>query len=201
MKPNPGRRQPRQRRAVQTVEAILDAVIRILKREGVDAVTTNHIAEMAGVSIGSVYQYFPDKQAIFVALHDRHVEQVGRLLERTLVEHASSSLEALVRALIEAMIEAHAADPELHELLFSEVPHGATGSRELESRLRGVLRLVVTSRAHELGRSRELERTLFVLTQMVDALAHGAVLHRPSKLSLSAAKDEAVRAVMAYLRS
>jgi len=65
------RRQPQQNRARQTVEAVLDAVVRVLKREGVRAVTTNRIAEVAGVSIGSVYQYFPDKQAILVGLYQR----------------------------------------------------------------------------------------------------------------------------------
>jgi AcrR family transcriptional regulator len=73
------RRHPRQDRAQQTVEAILDGVVRILKREGFAAITTNHIAEIAGVSIGSLYQYFPDKSAIFVALHGRHIEEIDRV--------------------------------------------------------------------------------------------------------------------------
>jgi AcrR family transcriptional regulator len=60
---SPIRRQPQQRRARQTVEAILDAVVRILKREGFQAITTNRVAEVAGVSIGSLYQYFPDRPA------------------------------------------------------------------------------------------------------------------------------------------
>jgi AcrR family transcriptional regulator len=63
------RRQPQQRRARQTVEAVLEAVVRIVKRDGMKAVTTNRVAEVAGVSIGSVNQYFPDKRAMFVALH------------------------------------------------------------------------------------------------------------------------------------
>src|SRR5580658_3884139 len=102
------RREPKQRRAHQTVEAVLDAVSRVLKREGVKAVTTNRIAEVAGVSIGSVYQYFPDKRAIFVALHERHIQEIDRLVEAKLVENATSSLEKLIRAMIEAMIDAHA---------------------------------------------------------------------------------------------
>src|SRR5271170_6580599 len=92
----PVRRQPKQRRACQTVDAILEAVIRILKREGVDALTTNRIAEVAGVSIGSVYQYFPDKRAILVALHQRHIVEIDRIVESTLVKHAESSLEKLM---------------------------------------------------------------------------------------------------------
>lgn len=79
------RRAPKQRRAQQTVEAVLDAVARLVKRGSVEGITTNRIAATAGVSIGSLYQYFPDKRAILVAVRDRHVEQMGRLVERTLV--------------------------------------------------------------------------------------------------------------------
>src|ERR1041384_6382838 len=107
----PNRRRPKQLRAHQTVETVLQGAVRVLARDGLDGVTTNRIAEAAGVSIGSLYQYFPDKRAIFLALHDRHVEQIGRLVERTLVAHAASSLEDLVRALLEALIEAHSPDP------------------------------------------------------------------------------------------
>src|SRR6202050_103858 len=92
------RRRPRQPRARQTVDAILDAVVRILKRKGFDAITTNRIAEVAGVSIGSVYQYFPDKRAIFVALHERHIREIDRLVEAQLMDHATSPLHTLMRA-------------------------------------------------------------------------------------------------------
>src|ERR1700691_6781122 len=104
------RRRPRQRRAHQTVEAVLDAVSRVLKRDGVKAVTTNRIAEVAGVSIGSVYQYFPDKQAIFVALHRRHIDEIDRLVATKLVENANSPLEELIRSMVEAITDAHTTD-------------------------------------------------------------------------------------------
>jgi AcrR family transcriptional regulator len=195
------RRRPVQRRSRQTVEAVLDAVVHVLKREGIDGVTTNRIAEVAGVSIGSVYQYFPDKRAIFTALHDRHADAIGRLIESTLVEHAASSFEDLVRALVLALIEAHAADAELHELLATQVPHGADGARDFETRLRGAFRLAISSRGPARRAPKDLERMLFVLPHMVEALAHGVALRRPPRLSLGAAKKEAVRAVLAYLRS
>ncbi len=193
------RRAPQQRRARETVNAVLDAVVRILMRSGIEGVTTNRIAEVAGVSIGSVYQYFPDKRAIFTALHDRHVEQIARLIESTLVQHAAAPLEDLVRALLGALVEAHGVDPELHELLATEVPHGAGGARAFEERLRGAFRLAIASRTGEKHTPADLERILFVVPLMVEALAHGVVLRRPPRLSLSAAKEEAVRAVLAYL--
>ncbi len=194
------RRRPKQQRARQTVEAVLDAAVRILKREGVKAVTTNRVAEVAGVSIGSVYQYFPDKRAIFVALHERHIEQIDRMVESKLFEHAESPLEDLIRAMIEAMIDAHTPDPELYELLMTEVPHRAEGTRDFTVRLHGAFRLAISSRAHELKSQRDLDKVVFIVTHMVDSLAHGAVLRRPPRLSLATAKEEAVRAVVAYLR-
>ena len=195
------RRLPRQRRARQTVEAVLDAVARVLKREGVKAVTTNRIAEVAGVSIGSVYQYFPNKRAIFVALHQRHIEEIDRLVETKLVENACSSLEELIRAMIEAMIDAHAPDPALYELMLTEVPHRVEGTRDFAVRLHGAFRLAIAARAHELRKGRELDKVVFVVTHMVESLSHGAVLRRPPGLTLAYAKEEIVRAVLAYLRA
>jgi AcrR family transcriptional regulator len=195
------RRQPQQRRARHTVEAVLDAVVRILKREGLAAVTTNRIAEVAGVSIGSVYQYFPDKRAIFVALHARHVEMIDRMVEAKLLQHAAAPLDTLVRGMVEAMVEAHEGDPKLYELLYSEVPHKAEGTRDFAVRLHGAFRLAIAARASELGTPRDLDTVVFVVTNMVDALAHGAVLRRPAGTSVAAAKEEAVRAVLAYLHA
>jgi AcrR family transcriptional regulator len=188
------RREPRQQRARQTVEVVLDAAAIVLRRDGVDAVTTNHIAEVAGVSIGSVYQYFPDKRAIFRALHDRHAEAIGRVVERAVAERAAASPDDILRALVEALIEAHAADPAVHGLHSLEVPHRAGGTSSLEARLGGALRSALSLRAPE----RDLDREIFVLAHMVEALAHGAVLRRPPRLSLAAAGEEAVRAVLAY---
>ncbi len=196
-----GRRKPKQRRARQTVEAILDAVTRILKREGVGAITTNHIAEVAGVSIGSVYQYFPDKRAIFVALHRRHVEEIDRVIQASLVEHAASSLDTLVRVLVEAMVNAHTSDPELYELLFTEVPHRADGTRAFAVRFHGAFRLAIASHSSELKKGRDLDKMVFIVTHMVEALCHGAVLHRSSNLRLTEVKEEIVRAVLVYLRA
>jgi AcrR family transcriptional regulator len=195
----PKRRLPQQRRAVETVNAVLDAVVRILKREGFDGLTTNRIAEVAGVSIGSLYQYFPDKHAIFAALHKRHIDEIDRLMAATLVEHASSSLDKLISALVETMVDAHTQDPELYDLLATAVPRRAEGTRDFAVRLHGAFLLALSSRLKKRRKRRELEKTAFIVVHMVESLAHGAVLRRPAGLSLDEAKDEAVRAVLAYL--
>jgi AcrR family transcriptional regulator len=194
-----GRRRPTQRRAVATVDAVLDAVIRLLKREGFGALTTNRIAEVAGVSIGSVYQYFADKSAIFAALHQRHIEQIDRLIANTLVKHAASPLDELIRVLVEAMVDAHTGDPELFALLASEVPHRAGSTQDFATRLHGVFRLAVSSKAPELEKRGDLDKVVFVMANMVESLSHAAALRRPSGVSLDEAKAEAVKAVLAYL--
>jgi AcrR family transcriptional regulator len=196
-----GWRRPTQRRARQTVDAILDAVARVLKRDGLKAVTTNRIAQVAGVSIGSVYQYFPDKQAIFVALHRRHIDDIDRLVTTTLVENANSSLEDLIRSMVEVITNAHTGDPELYEMMFSEVPHRAEGTKDFTARFHGAFRLALAARAAELGRTGDLDKLVFVVTHMVESLCHGAALRRPPGLSLGDAKEEAVRAIMAYVRA
>jgi AcrR family transcriptional regulator len=195
------RRRPKQLRSRQTVDAVLDAVVRVLKREGVQAVTTNRVAEVAGVSIGSVYQYFPDKNAIFVALHQRHIEEIDRMVQRKLIEHAGSALDVLMGAMIEGMIDAHTSDMELYALLATEVPHRADGTRDFAVRLHGAFLLAISSRAQELKKGRDLDMLVFVVTHMVESLSHGALFRRPPGLSLADAKAEAVRAVLAYLHS
>jgi AcrR family transcriptional regulator len=202
MKPRkrkPARRQPKQRRALETVGAVLEAAVRILKREGVDGLTTNRIAEVAGVSIGSVYQYFPDKGAIFSALHRQHIAAVDRLVATQLTRHAGSPLEELMQALIGAMVDLHAADPELCELLMTEVPHRAEGGEDFACRLHGAFRQALAARTRKKKKLRNLDKTVFTVTQLVDALSHGAALKRPSGVTLEEAKQEALRAVMAYL--
>jgi AcrR family transcriptional regulator len=195
------RREPKQGRSRQTVEAVLDAVIRVLKREGFAAITTNRIAEVAGVSIGSVYQYFPDKGAIFAALHRRHTEEIDRMIATTLIDHAGEPLDALIRALVDGMIDAHSGDPEFYGLLLAQVPHRAGGAKDFAVRLHGAFRLAIASGAPEMRKRRDLDKVAFVVTHMVESLSHGAILRRPPGVSLAAAKEEIVRAVLAYLHA
>jgi AcrR family transcriptional regulator len=122
------------------------------------------------VSTGSVYQYFPDKRAIFVALHERHVAAIDRMVEAKPMEHAASPIDALRRAMVEAMVEAHEGDPELYELPHTQVPHRAEGTRDFAVRLHGVFRLAIAARANELGTPRDLDTVVFVVTHMVEAL-------------------------------
>jgi AcrR family transcriptional regulator len=183
------------------VDAVLDAVIRLLKREGPTSITTNRIAVVAGVSIGSVYQYFPNKRAIFVALHERHLNEIDRMVQGTLVEHAASPLSVLIRALVDGMIEVHAPDPQLYQLMQTEVPHRADGTRDFALRLEGAFRLALASHMSEIGNKATLETMVFIVANMVDSLSHAVLLRRPRSLSLPEAKGEVTRAILTYLHA
>ena len=191
------RREPKQQRSRQTVDAVLDAVPRVLKRHGAAAITTNRVAEAAGVSIGSLYQYFPEKQAIFMALHDRHVDRVRHVMAGTLTQCTSVSLEEFTHELVERLANVHAEDAELHELVSGAVPGGANG---FKSALQAVFEQVILPTKQDRYTAEEAKRMLFVLPPMVEALVHG-VAHEQQAIARERAKDEAIRTVAVYLNS
>jgi AcrR family transcriptional regulator len=191
------RREPQQRRSRQTVEAVLEAVQRVLKRHGAEAVTTNRIAEAAGVSIGSLYQYFPDKQAIFTALHDRHVEQVRHVIERTMADCTAASFKDFTRELVERLAKVHVEDAELHEIVSAAVPDGAHG---FKTALQATFEQVMSPEQARYTPD-QTKRMLFVLPHMVEALVHGVAHQKQAVISRDGAKDEAIRTVLVYLDS
>jgi AcrR family transcriptional regulator len=195
------RRRPVQVRAKVTVDAMLDAAVRLLKRNGISSVTTNRVAETAGVSIGSVYQYFPNKHALFVALHTRHIEQVNGVIRRRIMESEESSLEQLVASLLDGMVEAHTADPELSELLQSEVPHHSDDSVEFSIRFHEEFCAALAPHLSALGKRSDIGIRAFVMANLLEALGHAIMFRRPRGLSLARANLESRKAILAYLTS
>ncbi|HQP19465.1 MAG TPA: helix-turn-helix domain-containing protein, partial [Phenylobacterium sp.] len=98
------RKTPRQARAEATVEAIIEAAARILEREGLEAFNTNAIARQAGVSVGSLYQYFPGKDAVMAALIRRESQAFARALEAALRTALSKSLAGAVFTIAETAV-------------------------------------------------------------------------------------------------
>ncbi|MDT0136158.1 TetR/AcrR family transcriptional regulator [Acidovorax sp. PRC11] len=78
------RRQPTQERALQTIEAIFGATAQIVENDGEAALTTNRVAQVAGVSIGTLYQYFPSKEAVLLAMVERERGRVQQEMQRLL---------------------------------------------------------------------------------------------------------------------
>lgn len=116
------RKQPQQARSQATTDALLDAAAHILGQRGWHGLTTNVVAEAAGVSIGSLYQYFPNKLALVEAVRQRHFDQVLAIL----ITAADQSLPRTrrIEALVEGMIGVHGRYPSAHRVLLEEVPRG-----------------------------------------------------------------------------
>jgi AcrR family transcriptional regulator len=116
------RKLPKQSRSKVTVEAILEATTHILVEEGYDKANTNRIAERAGISIGSLYQYFPNKEALMTALMEQHAQEMAELVETKLNRLFDSPLEIAIPEIITAVVAAHAINPRLHQVLSEEIP-------------------------------------------------------------------------------
>ena len=195
------RKLPKQERAKATVEAILAATAHILVREGFDAASTNRIADEAGVSVGSLYQYFPSKEAIVSALLERHVHRMLGVIQIGLEGWMSLPPRAAAREVVRAMIDAHAVDPDLHRVFMEETPRlgRLEGAAELERKFQELAEAYL-QRHRDRIRPRNLEIAAFLVVQTVEALTHAAVLYRREKLRSEEFLDEATELVARYLR-
>jgi AcrR family transcriptional regulator len=115
------RKEPVQRRARETVDAILTATERIVREQDFERVTTNEVARRAGVSVGSLYQYFPCKQALIMAVAERREAEIARLVDDALCRAASMPLREAVRVVVATTLEAHVADRALHHAVSKQV--------------------------------------------------------------------------------
>lgn len=159
-------KMPRQGRSRATCDAILDAAARILEREGRKGLTTNHIAEKAGVSIGSLYQYFPGKEAILAELIRRMRREMLADLSDAARKTVGAPLPEVCDALIRASLRHHAGQPDLARALEreeAELPLDAE-TAVLKARLKAVVVDVLAERGVE-----QPERTAFDLV----AISHG----------------------------
>lgn len=194
------RKAPRQSRSLGTVKAILDATARILVERGFAAVTTNAVAERAGVSVGSLYQYFPNKDALVTALHARHGEQMMAVIQRVLTKAMDATLDDALAGLIEATVEAHRVDSDLHCVL--ELQLGAMDMATLEDEYVVVMEeRIVALLARHRGEitAPDLKLAAFMLMHSAHALIHAVVLERPRGVSLKSATQEIVHMMKGYL--
>lgn len=118
----PARRAPIQQRSTATVAAILEATTQILAREGLAALTTNAIAERAGISVGSLYQYFSDKQAVLEALVTRHAERVQAGMLAAVQGAGGRPVLDSLAAIVRALIDAERLDPRLSPIVHQLLP-------------------------------------------------------------------------------
>jgi AcrR family transcriptional regulator len=200
-RPSP-RKTPRQERARRTVEVVLVAAAQVLARRGYAGATTDAIARRAGVSVGSIYQYFPNKDAIFVALAKRHVDEGLALVEGLLAEvgPAPRPMPLVLRRFVEAMLTLHRREPDLHRVLFEEAPLPPELHRYLEAREAAFTTRVKAWVEGTPGLdARDPALTAYVLVRSVEGLVHDYVLHPPEGIEPETFCDEVVRLLGGYV--
>jgi AcrR family transcriptional regulator len=198
------RKSAAQERSRATVDALVEATARILVKEGFDKASTNRIAERAGVSIGSLYQYFPGKEALVAAVIDRHNLAIRQIVRGALAEVAALPLAQAVRRIVAVAIAAHRVDPRLHRVLAEQIPRtGRLADVEVFNRENFAFFEAFLEAHRDELRVTDLSLAAFVCVTTIEALTHNTVLHRPDMLgdeTVEALVDEATRLVVGYLR-
>ena len=201
------RKLPRQARSRALVDAILDAAARILEEQGREALNTNLVADKAGVSIGSLYQYFPNRDAIIAAVAERHGHRVHHCVADLNLK-AETSLENAVGRITHSLFSAHALNPALHAALDGDLGqvHGPKPSADhhhhagtKDAMIMQLLNLPDIVR-NEIQRS-DIRLAAATVAEIVHALAHAAIVHPHSYRNPEALEREAVSAALAYLRT
>lgn len=197
------RKHASQDRSRATVEALIEATARLLVKDGFDKASTNRIAEKAGVSVGSLYQYFPGKEALVAAVLERHSRELMEVVRRALAEVAALPMERAVRRLVAAAVEAHRIDPKLHRVLAEQIPRmGKLEGTEVLNRETYLLFRSWLETHRDEFRPVDLDLATFVCVTSIEALAHTAVLRQAENLpeeAFAALVDEATRLIVRYL--
>jgi AcrR family transcriptional regulator len=195
------RREPTQTRAIAAMEAILDATASLLVSVGYDALTTTQVAAAAGVSVGSVYQYFPNKAALVTAVGRRHSERMLEVLQEAALRAGTGSLPEVVRVLCDALLRAHRVNAALNRVMVQQVPQLGLDHREgLERAARVLVRsfLGVHAKKQKLV-VQDLDTASFVLVALVEGIGYAAILAPDDAPPLEAVAEEMVAVVLRYL--
>ncbi|HEX4447311.1 MAG TPA: TetR/AcrR family transcriptional regulator [Polyangiaceae bacterium] len=195
------RKQPKQARSQATVNAVLEATVQVLEREGVDAATTTRIAEVAGVSIGTLYQYFSHRDAILDALQDREFEQALGLMQSVLSDgNLERAPRETVTAVVKGLAAIYASRPGLHRLLAIEGLRVAKAERvhAFDMRVVGIIRHFLSATRAPIRR-KNVEAAAFVAYQSVRATMLASLLERPPGLGEADLIGELADLVLRYL--
>lgn len=196
------RKSPQQARSRDTVDCILEGAAQVFETHGYAAGTTNRIAERAGVSIGSVYQYFPNKDAILVELIERHIEESRAILTPVIAEAiaAPTSLANDLGALLDTMATIHRERPGLHRVLFEESPRPA----QIRSQLDEIEEQAIAAISAYLDSSpevtaRDTQTAARLIATLLEGATHRIAIADVSDADWQATADELVRMLVSYL--
>jgi AcrR family transcriptional regulator len=200
------RKMPRQERSRATVEAILQATAYILVRQGYDALTTNSIAERAGVNIASLYQYFPNKESIIAEIYRRHVAESRAAVLAAMQTEGSpraggrSSFARGVRRVVTALVAAHSVEPELHRFFTQNGARLGLGRAATEADS-ALAQQGAGWVENVRGRRQNPELALWIASTAVHAVIHAAFVERPAEATSEALIEELALLLTTYMRA
>lgn len=199
-RPTTPRKQPLQQRSRTTVNAIVTATARILEEGGFEAASTNRVAEVAGVSVGSLYQYFPNKESLVQAVIERHCDDLFALMAGKLAALGDRTpLPEVARELVKLVLELHAHEPKLHRVLVEQSQRLGTMTRLQEVDQRMTELIVAYLEAHrEAVAPQNLQLAAFLSVKLVDSVAHAVFLDGAASVRLPELTDELTRMLLAY---
>lgn len=197
------RKSPLQRRSRATVEAVINATSQVLVKSGYEGTTTARVAERAGVSIGSLYQYFPNKEALVAALIERHGNDMVAVFHSVLERPRSLTLAEGLRAVIDASVQAHRVSPRLHKVLHEQIPRigGLAKALDVHREITATVEQFLRAHRAEIAVQCEPGVLAVVVETTLEALIHKAVIDRDELLEDGVLEREAFRLLISYLEA
>ncbi|HUP99529.1 MAG TPA: TetR/AcrR family transcriptional regulator [Aeromicrobium sp.] len=194
------RKVPQQKRSRDMVERILAAGRAVVLRDGYDAASTNRIATEAGISPGSLYQYFPNKEAVLSAIVGRYSDDVSERITAALADRFDETGPEMVRATLEALLDALEDDAELLRIVADELPRNENRARAeaLEQRVIGLASAYLAARPPQMRNDLTPTTAAWILVRAIENLAVRYVLERP-QIDRAAFVSELERLVGGYL--
>ena len=193
---NPPRKLPRQERSRFTVEAIVTATERVLAEHGGEGATTNRIAEVAGVSIGSLYQYFPNKDALVDVVRQRSNDSFKADVDPAVEILLTLPIEAATRGLVDLLIARHRETLGVHNAL---ADRGDELHEQLEARWTETVVSYLEAHRDEI-RPTNLRLAARIGLEVVESLTHGVALRSPELLDDPEFADELHALLLGYFR-
>ena len=193
------RKLPTQSRSRATYDAILKATAQVLAREGIDSLNTNRVAEVAGVSIGSLYQYFSNKESMMQALIDSYADNFIQHLQGYLGQLSAEPASEAIRSYVKAMLGLPRENPELHRAFVLVVfKLGHASIRSLEEQLMFVVRAYLETQRHRII-PQNLDLATFILVTTVESVTNIALLKHPEYIFSQAFEIELSNIITRYL--
>jgi AcrR family transcriptional regulator len=162
------RKMPTQARSTVTVEAISEATIQVLLSHGAERLTTTRVADRAGVSVGTLYQYYPNKRALLFAMFEDHMNKVARAVETACAGACYKPMSEMVRQVVEAFVDIKMQRADISVALYKVAPEvgGPELVKRTGQRLRKAIEAVLLT-ASDL----KLSPDRFVIDMMLSAMS------------------------------